>query len=239
MNRELAGLFCKQRRYPEAESHARSVYQIAPTNPFIIDILLETLLGKQQIGLPVDQDEINRLLGELRVYGDAPGSSFYLVRDAQRRARSGDRVGALKSLANAIERTPSLLSPYFIRADVLIAMNDIPGAERDLETISKLLSEAGGFSEGEEAQVHELEVRIANEKRQYKVAKQKIDTSAFLTANQKARLRQQLTRSISFSPEGADLELREWAKHFGTSAPADADKRGRGSRSSRRPPPIR
>jgi tetratricopeptide (TPR) repeat protein len=46
VNRELASLFCKQGRYSEAEGCARSAYRIAPTNPFIIDILAEILLGK-------------------------------------------------------------------------------------------------------------------------------------------------------------------------------------------------
>jgi Flp pilus assembly protein TadD len=46
VNRELASLLCKQRRYSEAEAYARSAYRISPTNPFIIDILAEILLGK-------------------------------------------------------------------------------------------------------------------------------------------------------------------------------------------------
>ena len=77
VNRELASVYCKQRRYNDAESHARAAYNIAPTNPFLIDILAETLIGKSQMGLPVDQQEINRVLAELKIYGDAPGSSFF------------------------------------------------------------------------------------------------------------------------------------------------------------------
>jgi hypothetical protein len=87
INHQLASLYCKQRRYNDAEAYARAAYRTAPTNPFNIDILAETLLGKMQFGLSVDVREVNRVLGELRIYGDAPGSSFYLIRDAQRRAR--------------------------------------------------------------------------------------------------------------------------------------------------------
>src|ERR1700682_4117669 len=77
VNRELAQLYCKQRQYNEAEAYARSAYATGPTNPFIIDVFAETLLGKQQAGLSVDKSELARVMGELKRYGDAPGSAFY------------------------------------------------------------------------------------------------------------------------------------------------------------------
>jgi hypothetical protein len=140
------------------------------------------------MGLPVDQQELNRVLGELKIYGDAPGSSFFLIRDAQRKAKERDFSGALKLLDRAVERTPTLLPPYFIRADIRLRAGDIPGADKDLNEIHNLLTAAGGFSEGDEAQ------------------------AAFLPINVEERLARQLARSIAFSPESADRRLRDWAK---------------------------
>ena len=212
INRELASLYCKERRYADAEIHARAAYEIAPTNPYILDILAETLLGKAQIGLHVDKSELGRVLAQLRIYGDAPGSSFFLIREAQWRLRDKDRAGALKAIEQAIERTPNLPSPYFIRAEIHLALGDPDGAEGDLREIDKLLTEAGGFSEGEEASAQELKIRIMIERRQFKAAKDQIERSAFMARKVQKRLLDQLARAIAFEPQAADEKLKDWAK---------------------------
>lgn len=212
VNRELASLYCKVRRYTDAEAHARAAYELAPTNPYILDIFAETLLGKQSQGLHVDRDELQHILSELKIYGDAPGSSFYLIREAQAKLREGDRKGAKLTIDRAIERTPALPSPYFIRADVYLMSGDPDGAERDLREINRLLSAAGGYSEGDEATATELTIRIMIERRQFKMAKTKLDGSLFLPKAIQKRLYGQLSKAISFEPHLADTALKDWAK---------------------------
>jgi tetratricopeptide (TPR) repeat protein len=214
VNRELASLYCKQRRFDEAESYARSAYRVAPTNPFIIDILAESLLGRAAVGLRVDIKEIDRVLRELKVYGDVPGSSFYLIRLAQALARQKQFPQALKHIDRAIERTPALLPPYFIRAEICLSMSDVPGAERDLKQINEILERAGGFHEGEEAQVHELEARILIEKEQFRPAMNRVDNSAFLSKPVKRRLLTNLARTIGFVGTKADPQMQRWAKTY-------------------------
>ncbi len=214
INRELASLYCKERRFSDAEVHARAAYKIAPTNPYIIDIFAETLMGKISVGLQVDRRELDEVLGQLKIYGDAPGSSFYLVREAQEKLKRGDRSGAMTSINRAIERTPSLLSPYFIRADIELSINDPNGADRDLREINQLLTDAGGFSEGDEVAARDLEIRIMMERRQFKAAKDKIDSSTYLPRSVQKRLVTSLARSIGFEPQYADVPLRDWAKRF-------------------------
>jgi tetratricopeptide (TPR) repeat protein len=214
VNRELASLYCKQRRYVDAESHARAAYEKSPTNPFLIDIYAEALLGKTYLGLPVDQRALDVVLRDLRKYGDAPGSSFFLIRDAQQKFRSKDYQGALQALDKAIERTPALSTPYFIRADVRLAMGDIPGAERDLADINKLLTQVGGFSREDEAQAHDLEIRILIAKSQFDLAKNKIERSAFLARRVANRLLETLARAIGFDPRAASPAMQKWAKAF-------------------------
>jgi tetratricopeptide (TPR) repeat protein len=214
VNRELASLYCKQRQYNDAETHARSAYLTAPTNPFIIDIMAETLLGKAQMRLPVDPAELSRLMGELRHYGDAPGSSFYLVRNAQTLARDKNYPAALDAISRAIDRTDNLLPPYLIRADILLQMNDVAGAERDRNKIDELLQNRGGFSEGDESQLLDLTIRILIEKNQFKAAKEKLDTSNFLPRRVQMRLLRLLARSVAFVPQAATREMLEWARTF-------------------------
>lgn len=215
VNRELASLLSKQRRYSEAEGYARSAYRIAPTNPFIIDVLAEIMLGQSASGLRVDGAELSRLLEELRIYGDAPGSSFFLIRQAQELVRDGKTALALRALAKAIERTPNLLSPYFIRADLYISLNDIAGVERDLQEIDDLLQKSGATSEGDEMKLAELQAKVLIEKRQFRQAQTKIDNSVFLTKQMKRRLLTQLARIINISGEGsADRQMVSWAKSY-------------------------
>jgi tetratricopeptide (TPR) repeat protein len=120
---------------------------------------------------------------------------------------------ALETINKAVDRTPSLLSAYFLRADILLELNDIPDAERDLAEINKLLEDKGGFSEGDEARTDELAIRILIEKTQFRLAKQKIDTSAFLPNKVGSRLSDHLAKGIGLVPSAADHKLKEWAKN--------------------------
>jgi tetratricopeptide (TPR) repeat protein len=97
INRELANLYRHQQNFVEGEGYARAAHQIAPTNPFIIDVLLECLLGKAAADHPVNQAEIEDLLRDLSKYGDVPGSSFYQTRIAHDLFRKKDRRAALTS----------------------------------------------------------------------------------------------------------------------------------------------
>lgn len=214
INRELASIYCKQRRYSEAEPYARAAYEIAPNSPYILDIMAETLLGKSKLGLPVDIGELNRVLDGLRRYGDAPGSSFYLVRMAQQLLKAGDASGAVDASARAIERTPDLLAPYFMRAEALLADSKPREAEKDLQTIKAMLSEAGGAKEGDQVRAIDLEVSILIEKQLLGPAKQVVDRARDLPSNVKNRLLNSIARAIGFAPNAADSGLRAWAKSY-------------------------
>ena len=211
VNRELANLLCKQRRYGEAEVYARQAYEQAPTNPFLIDVMAETLIGKEQQGLAIDRKELAAVMRALERYGDAPGSSFYLVRKAQSELANHDYRGALATSNRAVERTPGLINGYFIRADAQIALNNIPGAESDIAEINKLLTRAGGFSAGEEARLQELEIRILIEKGLLRQAKETTDRSAWLSHKVAERLRTSIAYTIAYDPTKADDDLRKWA----------------------------
>ncbi|MEL3890347.1 TIR domain-containing protein [Ferrovibrio sp. MS7] len=215
VNRELASLYCRQRRYQDAEVHARAAYKIAPTNPFILDIFADTLLGKLGMGLRVDQKELSHIMDQLKIYGDAPGSSFFLVRDAQQKLKNKNRQEALSSINRAIERTPNLPDAYFIRAEIHLAASDCEAAEADLKALTRILAEAGS-SEGEEGAVEELEVRIFMERKRFRDARNHINNAKHISNSLKVRLLDQLARHISATPREADTEMQEWAKNHKT-----------------------
>jgi len=154
-------------------------------------------------------------LNELRIYGDAPGSSFFLIRQAQAFARDKKIPQALRAVEKAIERTPNLLSPYFIRAEILMSLNDIPGVEKDLHEIDALLEKSGATSEGDEIKLHEFQAKVLLEKRQFRQAMTKIDNSIFLTKTMKRRLLTQLAKTIKVGGEGiTDRQMVAWAQKY-------------------------
>ena len=93
-------------------------------------------------------------------------------------------------------------------------MNDIAGAEKDRDKIDELLQRQGGFSEGDEAQLTELKVRLLIERRQFKPAKDLIEFTNYLPHRVRNRLLRDLARSIGFAPESATHEMIAWSKSF-------------------------
>ena len=211
LNRELASLLAKQRRYDEAERFARGAYEQSPTNPYIIDVMVEVLIGKRQQGLAIDERELNRIMDDLERYGDAPGSAFFLMRKAQSEISSRRYRPALETINRAVERTPGLVSAYFVRVDVKIALKDLVGADQDIVVIENLLKSAGGFSEGDEARLQELQITILIKKRLFGQAKDLVERSAWLSTKVADRLLNEIARTIAFKPDTVNAEMRNWA----------------------------
>jgi len=213
VNRELASLYCKQRRYDEAVSYARAAYLAAPTNIYLIDVMAEALLGMRQLGLDVEESELTEVMRALERYGDAPGSSFYLIRVAQGQLSHRKYADALKTINQAIQRTENHTPAYFIRAEINMSLHYIPQAERDLAKIDQLLTEEGGFSAEDEAKKSELDIKIMIEKRQYAIAHSEIKKRAyFLPYHVAERLSSSLAKAIAHEQGVVDNKLRDWAK---------------------------
>lgn len=211
INRELASLYRHQGEFVEAERYAQIAYGVDPTNPFVIDVLLESLLGKASQELPVDQEEIARLFEELKTYGDVPGSSFYQARRAQELYRKRQKKEALAAADAAIARTPDFLPCYFLRADIRLALLDTRGAKDDFKKINEILERRGGFSEDDESRTDELEIKILVEEKKYRQAKDKLDLSQFMPNRIKRRLSRIIAKAISFDSTGIDADTKRWA----------------------------
>lgn len=213
INRELANLYRHQREFAEAEAYARQAYSLTQTNPYIIDILLETLLGKLDSGLPVDAGEIEFLFGELQEYGDVPGSSFYQVRKAQELLSQKQYRPAHDAATKAIARTPAFLPAYFLRAEACLALNDVNGARKDLSKIEDLLAKKGGGTEGEEGRAVELDILSLIGEKKFQVAHTRL-SSIFLSERAKRRLQYKLARAVQSYPSGVDQRTLDWANKF-------------------------
>ena len=209
INRELASLYRHRGEYVEAEGYARDGYEAAPTNPFVIDVLLESLLGKASQDMKVDHEESGRLFAELERYGDVPGSSFYQARRAQDLFRPKKKSEALAAAEAAIKRTPEFLPVYFLRADIRLSLNDTKGARADLKTVNGILDRRGGFSEDDEGRTTELEIKILIEERQFRPAKDKVNTALFIPNSVRRRLKRSLARAVSYEENGVDAATKQ------------------------------
>ena len=187
-------------------------YESSPTNPFVIDILARTLSGKVSQGLKVDGAELEELMPELKGAGDAPGISFYDIRQAEIWLAKKSFPGALRSVDAAIQKTPGLVAAHCLRAQINIAANALSQAEKDVQEINRLLEQAGGYSPEDEAQLVELQVRILIEKRDFQAAKDKAMRSNVLPHPVSKRLLKNVARAIGFEPNYASKALQAWSK---------------------------
>lgn len=211
INRELASLYCRQRRYSEAEQYARSTYEIQKTNPYIIDILLETLIGKKSLGQNVDQREINRLRDELKSQSHETETLFYNLREAQILINSKDYNGAILQIDEAIGLNAGVPGAYFLGVEAELGRKNIIGAEDRLHSVKDLLRRQGQ-SEGDECKLVEAEITILLEKQQFVGAKAALDSARGIPAAFLSRLGQNLARAIMFDTVHSTPDLNVWAK---------------------------
>ncbi len=214
INRELAKIYCGQKNYVEAEQYARQAYSVAPTNPYLLDIMLEVLLGKQATGLDVSINEIRDVQAALKVHGNEPGLSFFPVREAQKYLNNREYSMAISLANQAIEMTPDLIAPYFIKIEAQTRSGmPLTHAEKTIKDLRGII-ESIGTSEGERARLDEAEIQINIERKQYVVAKKSIDESYQMPERIRMRLYQGLAKAVSFNSSSATPEIVNWAKSY-------------------------
>ena len=214
INRELAKIYSGQRRYIEAEKYARQAYSTSPTNPYILDIMLEVLLGKRAQGMSVDADELVEITTSLERYGNEPGLSFYPVREAQRFLSQRDYSRAISSANTAIRMTPKLAAPYFIRFEAELKSGSLKIAERTLEELTALLDDIDG-SDGEASKLAECQVQLLIERGQFGPAKERAEADRRIPKATREHLFTAIARAIAFEPRNVPSDLKAWAHRRG------------------------
>jgi tetratricopeptide (TPR) repeat protein len=117
--RELAAICLARGNLDEAETFAREARVHAPSNAFVIDILVAVLikkLGKQARNDP----EVRELLDLLEALSEETGRSFFTTRKAELEHLYGDNRLARSLIEQAIQTTPNIFEPRRIYADILL-----------------------------------------------------------------------------------------------------------------------
>jgi hypothetical protein len=89
-----------------AEAFAREAFQVAPDNPYILDILLSVLIksGKK------NRSEISSLFERLKQVGEEEGHSFYTTRRAEYELKNGQVNEAARLIDEAAVKTPHIFN---------------------------------------------------------------------------------------------------------------------------------
>lgn len=214
--RELAQVYLALGRPDEAENYARTAFDIAPNNPFIIDILVGVLLGRARMGGedPRESRELNYLLSELRKYGHEEGKAFYANRMAEYHILLGDANLARQFASEAVSLADWLVPPYITRANAYLMKGNEKGARRDVETANRIAKENASYGNLFAIEIFELEIAILVTKGRYrqarnlldKIGENKIPGTLFL------KLERQVAEAIKFDQSFHDREMIDWAR---------------------------
>lgn len=214
--RELAQVYLALGRPDEAENYARTAFEIAPNNPYIIDIVIGVILGRAKIERsdPDEGKELPYLLGELKKYGHAEGKSFYANRMAEYYILRGDSNAARRYANEAVELADWLIPPYITRANAYLMKGNEAAARRDIESASRIARENASYGNLFSIELFELELEILVAKRRYrqarnlmdKIGENRIPNTLF------AKLENKVAYAISFDQHFHDAEMIEWAR---------------------------
>lgn len=217
--RELAQVYLSLGRLPEAENYARAAYKIAPTNAYVVDILVGVLIGKLMISDKKGEEnrEFTFFMGELEKYGHGAGKSFYCRRQAEYMLYLGKKKEARDWANRAVEMTPHLILPYYVRAKIQISRNNLDGAERDLKMMSQL-SYRRGSDEGRRYSIEIFRIEFAMKlaRKRYREAFNIIERLAgSIPIYIQQELERELALIVGFDQQFHDAELIAWAADHG------------------------
>jgi len=207
INRELSSVLCRQERYAEAEPYARAAYSKTPDNPYIVDVLIEALEGKQSQGLPVDNAETLRLDRELKILCDAGDFQFHQLRLAKKLHNENKSIEAFNTVREVFSGDQAAQLTYQ-RGKLFIRSTDFSNARKDIKFIRQIdidSAENALFADQLEAECLIAESRFSE-------ARDFIQARFSQSENIKQKLITNLVRAIGFTPEAATADLKSWAR---------------------------
>ncbi len=136
--RELASILCLQGRYSEAKIYAKFAYEIAPANPFIIDIYCEVLLRMSPPDKIKSNNIILQLLNELKTLGTDRGRSFYDEKMALLHQISGETQLAWEYATKALRRAPNHYGPRLTRIELSKILGKSKEIREDIEILDQI-----------------------------------------------------------------------------------------------------
>lgn len=115
--REIASICLARDNLDESERFAREALSHAPTNPYLLDIMISVLVRKHGRSAK-HSSEINTMFDTLEAVDS--GRSFFTTRKAEFEHLWGDNMEALRLIEDAILKTPTIFEPRRLHAEILL-----------------------------------------------------------------------------------------------------------------------
>jgi tetratricopeptide (TPR) repeat protein len=123
-----------------AEQFSRRAYEVAPDNPYVLDILLSVLINVPPSNLSSVKEEMSFLFDKLSIVGEQEGHSFYTTRRAEYEMKHGNLNEACKLIDDAAKKTPGIFNVQALKAEIyldrgnkLIAFEAIQNMQRMID----------------------------------------------------------------------------------------------------------
>lgn len=117
--REIASICLARDNLDEAGRFAREALSHAPTNPYLLDIMISVLV-RQHGRSAKHSSEINAMFDTLEAVGEEGGRSFFTTRKAEFEHLWGDNKLALKLIEDAVAKTPTIFEPRRLCAEIYL-----------------------------------------------------------------------------------------------------------------------
>jgi tetratricopeptide (TPR) repeat protein len=138
--RELSALLIGIGKFEEGEQYARRAYEIAPDNPFVVDILVRCLIGRGLLVSRSGQSEIDTLMERLKlVEGD--DMSFYDIRMAEMALYRGDLDQAAKMVRNSIKKTAWMFSAHALLAEIELKRKNYSAVADAIKSMQQIIDD--------------------------------------------------------------------------------------------------
>lgn len=204
--RELAHVLSKQGRFAEAELFAQSAYQIAPTNPFVIDILCSVIIGKSSPDALRDDEQVQKLLYELEVLEE--GRTFFHERKAQFCQKIGHTDEAWWHASQAVAGAPHKMGPRLTRMHIALIQGKWSSLGEDIAAVERL---APDVVKEERFDLDRAKISYAILRNALNEAKELLEKCIRLPIHIRTTLTIQLASKILENPT-SDPILMHWAK---------------------------
>lgn len=217
--RELAQVYLALGRPSEAEGYARTAFEAAPNNPFILDVLVGVILGRAKLErLSKDEVESDRelslLLEELKKYGNSESQAFYAHRMAEYHVIIGDSSAARRFASDAIKRSPWSIAPYLTRANILLMKGNEAGARRDITEANRLSQENTSLGNLYKIELFEIELDVLLTKKRYRAARNLMERipEDMVPGTLFVKLQKKVAQAVAFDQNFHDETMIEWAR---------------------------
>lgn len=198
--RELATVSMSLGELEEAEKYARQAYALAPSNPYVLDILASVLIKKLTRHSSVSE-ELEKILEQLNQFDTDNARPFYPTRVAEMHTRLGDARSAIQTIRPVYRnsgRIPDVVIVYFYAA---LQNRDASTCKELIRRLGDITFDRKSYDLKSELRTHaKMEIEFLIEFEDLKTAGERVSSSRSLTEQDRRTFR----RNIDFAKASKD-----------------------------------